>query len=231
MRVCATPPFPIAAADAAGAACTESTRWRAHDLLHMQRLPHTHEEPDWVRAAFARAPWAVVRRARGADGFIAVGVRGRERGQRFGTWLHHQDIESSCSPETLLHRQPQAGRTALPALAALALLRDMPSPLLDLTWGPTGSAGFELATGLPTLSATSDLDLLIRLPERCEPAVIRALADTLAHAATRASTRVDAQVETPAGGVALAELAAGKPRVLVRANDGPQFLADPWQPS
>ncbi|WP_322013837.1 malonate decarboxylase holo-ACP synthase [Paraburkholderia sp. J12] len=231
MRVCATPPFSAEAIDPADTSRAESARWRAHDLLRVLRLPRTHEEPEWVRAAFARAPWAVVRRARGADGFVAVGVRGAERDQRFGTWLHHQDIESFCSPEELIHRQPQAGRSTLPPFVALALLRDMPSALRDVTWGPTGSTGFELATGLPTLSATSDLDLLIRLPERCEPALIHALANTLAHAATRANTRVDAQVETPAGGVALAELAAEKPRVLVRANDGPRFLADPWQPS
>jgi phosphoribosyl-dephospho-CoA transferase len=78
------------------------------------------------------------------------------------------------------------------------------------------------------VSAASDLDLLIRLPGRCEPDFIGALAHTLAHASERAHTRVDAQIETPAGGVALAELAAGKPRVLVRANDGPRLVADPW---
>jgi phosphoribosyl-dephospho-CoA transferase len=226
MRVCAAPPF---AADAARAAGGAGGRWRPHDLLRVLQIPRTDNEPAWVRPALERTPWAVVRRAESAEGFVAIGVRGLERGQRFGTWLHHQDIESICSPEDLLKRLLQGGRSALPAFVALAALLEMPSDLHGLTWGPTGSTGFELATGTPTLSATSDLDLLIRLPERCEPAFIGALAHTLARASARAHTRVDAQIETPAGGVALAELASGKPRVLVRANDGPHLVADPWQ--
>ncbi|MFP6560884.1 malonate decarboxylase holo-ACP synthase [Paraburkholderia sp. B3] len=222
MRVCAAPPF---AADAPRVA---DARWRAHDLLRVLRIPRAHDEPEWVHTALERAPWAVVRRAEAPAGFVAAGVRGAARDQRFGTWLHHQDIEAVCSPEDLLQREPQAGRSTLPAFVALALLRERVSPLHSLAWGPTGSTGFELASGLPTLSSSSDLDLLIRLPERSEAALLRTLADVLAHASARAGTRVDAQVETPLGGVALTELAAGKPRVLVRASDGPRFVADPW---
>jgi phosphoribosyl-dephospho-CoA transferase len=222
MRVCAAPPF---SADAPRVA---DARWRAHDLLRVSRIACAPDEPEWVHAALERAPWAVVRRAEAPAGFVAAGVRGTARDQRFGTWLHHQDIESVLSPENLLQCEPQAGRGTLPAFAALTLLRETGSPLHALTWGPTGSTGFELATGAPTLSPTSDLDLLIRLPERSEAALLRALASVLARAAVHAGTRVDAQVETPAGGVALAELAAGKPRVLVRASDGARFVADPW---
>lgn len=222
MRVCAAPPF------AADALCVADERWRPHDLLRISGLPRTPEEPEWVRAALERAPWVVVRRAQAAPGFVAIGIRGATRGQRFGTWLDRQDIESICSPEDLLQKPPQTERYALPAFAALTLLRETASPLRALAWGPAGSAGFELATGSPVVSTTSDLDLLIRLPERCEFAFIRALAEALAHASARAGTRVDAQIETPAGGVALAELAAGKPRVLARAHDGPRFVADPW---
>lgn len=222
MWVCAAPPF------AAGAPCVADGRWRPHDLLRVARLPQADNEPEWVRAAFARTPWVVVRRAPAAEDFVAVGVRGAARGQRFGTWIHHQDVESIFSPEDLQRVQPQDGRSALPAFVALAALRDTPSPLHELTWGPTGSAGFELAASTLTLSASSDLDLLIRLPQRCEAGAIRALAEVLAHAAARAHTRVDAQLETPAGGIALAELAAGKARVLARASDGPRLVADPW---
>ena len=73
-----------------------------------------------------------------------------------------------------------------------------------------------------------DLDLLVRIPQRCDQPTIRALADALAQAAERAGTRVDAQLETPAGGVSLVELAAGKPHMLARANDAPRLIADPW---
>ncbi|RQH08873.1 malonate decarboxylase holo-ACP synthase [Paraburkholderia dinghuensis] len=222
MRECATPPF------AADAPRVDDARWRAHDLLRVTRRARADNEPDWVREALVRAPWAVVRRAQAADGFVAVGIRGATRAQRFGTWLHHQDVETICSPEDLLSTSPSDDRAALPAFAALTVLRASPSALDEYTWGPTGSAGFELATGAPTVSASSDLDLLIRMPERPASAAIDALADLLARAAERTGTRVDVQIETPAGGVAFVELAARKPLVLARASDGPRLVEDAW---
>lgn len=228
MRVCAAPPF---APDAPRA---NDARWRPHDLLRLARLTAVEDEPVWVRAAFARAPFAVVRRAQAASGFVAAGIRGTARAERFGTWINDQDIESSMSPESLAAAVPSPGRAALAAFVALASLRETPSLLHDFIWGPTGSTGFELATQVLTLTGSSDLDVLIRMPQRSDAATVHALAATLAHAAQRAGTRVDAQVETPAGGVALAELAQlaqGKAHVLARASDGARLVADPWQTS
>jgi phosphoribosyl-dephospho-CoA transferase len=37
---------------------------------------------------------------------------------------------------------------------------------LPLAYGPTGSIGFELASALPMATSASDLDLIIRAPER-----------------------------------------------------------------
>ncbi|MBN3858462.1 malonate decarboxylase holo-ACP synthase [Paraburkholderia sp. Ac-20340] len=227
MRVCAAPPFAV------DAPRVKQTRWRAHDLLRLERLAIAEDEPCWVREAFARAPFAVVRRAEAAAGFVAAGVRGATRSQRFGTWINDQDIESCVSPESLSDVEPLAERAAWPAFVALAALQRAfaGSGLNTFVWGPTGSAGFELATRVPTISASSDLDILIRMPDRCEWATVAALSDLLAQVAQRAGTRIDAQLETPSGGVALAELAAGKSRVLARANDGARLVADPWQPS
>ncbi|CAM2168698.1 Phosphoribosyl-dephospho-CoA transferase [Paraburkholderia sacchari] len=228
MRACAAPPF------APDAPRTDDARWRPHDLLRLARLTPVQDEPAWVREAFARAPFAVVRRAQAASGFVAAGLRGGSRAERFGTWVNVKDIESTASPESLLAIEPSSARIALAAFAALALLRETPGPLRDFVWGPTGSAGFELATQVPTLTESSDLDLLIRMPQRSDITTIEALATTLARAAQHACTRVDAQLETPAGGVALAELvqwSSGKTRVLARASDGARLVADPWQTS
>jgi hypothetical protein len=55
-------------------------------------------------------------------------------------------------------------RAKLPAFALLQAV----APLCEATgyvWGPTGSAGFELASGCPTVTQTSDLDLLMRAPD------------------------------------------------------------------
>ncbi|RAR49478.1 phosphoribosyl-dephospho-CoA transferase [Paraburkholderia unamae] len=224
MHACAAPPF------AQDAPRVDDARWRAHDLLRVARLAPSADEPAWVRNALARAPWVVVRRARAAAAFVAVGVRGGTRAERHATWLNIEDIEISMSPEALLDVATPDTRRALPAFVALAALREAASPLHDYVWGPTGSAGFELASGAATLTASSDLDILIRLPQRIERAAIDTLAHVLAEAAGRAGTRIDAQLETPAGGVALAELAAHKPRVLARASSGAQRVADPWCP-
>jgi len=228
MRVCAAPPFAVA--DRAASSC--DARWRPHDLLRLRRLPVFDDEPAWVRDAFARAPYAVVRRALAADDVIAIGVRGAERAQRYGTWAHAGDVLNVVPPEALILATPLSGRSALPPFVALAHLvaqqTDANSPLSQFVWGPTGSAGFELATQVPAVTGSSDLDLLIRTPEPLSPHIAAALLEQLQTLATQTAIRVDAQLETPAGGVALAEWAARKPRVMARHARGPQLLADPW---
>ncbi|MGH8782373.1 malonate decarboxylase holo-ACP synthase [Paraburkholderia sp.] len=205
-------------------------RCRPHDLLRLRRLPHADDEPSWLRDAWARAPFAVVRRSPAADGFVAIGVRGATRAQRYGTWATSADIEQRIAPEHLVNEAPYPHRHDLPVFAALALLLRDAVCLRQFAWGPTGSVGFELGTNQPTVNASSDLDLLIRTPGPLTLADAQHLFDELQHAAQRAGTRIDAQLETPAGGVALAEYAAGKLRVLARDANGPQLVDDPWHP-
>ena len=221
MRECAAPPW------------THDTlpvpdpRRRAHDLLKLRRLRAFDREPAWVRDAFARAPFVVVRRAEAAAGFAAVGVRGAERAQRFGTWADTADIESAFAPEDLVHATPHRARAHLPAFAALSALRGA-GCVAAFAWGPAGSVGFELATGVPAVSAASDLDLLIRTGAPLSRDDARALLTELTAHAAHAGIHIDAQLETPAGGVALSELAASKARVMARGARGPRLVADPW---
>lgn len=226
MQVCAAPPF------AADHALSSDARWQPHDLLRLHRLPQFDGEPAWVRGSFERAPYAVVRRALAADGFVAIGLRGAGRSQRYGTWVHRDDIEFAVPPEALVRSGPLAERNALPAFAALAALqRDTAGALAGFVWGPAGSAGFELASQTPAVTFSSDLDLLIRTPEKLSRHAAIELLHYLQATAQRAGIRVDAQLETPAGGVALAEWAADKARVMARHARGPQLLADPWAPA
>lgn len=223
MQTCAAPPFAIEHA----LSC--DTRWQPHDLLRLRHLQSVDDEPPWVREAFARAPVAVVRRALAADGFVAIGVRGAGRAQRYGTWARVADIETAVPPEALAQSKPLAVRGDLAAFVALAALqRDAAGPLHAFVWGPTGSAGFELVTQMPTVTASSDLDLLIRTPESLTRAHALALLNQLQTHAKNAGIRVDAQLDTPAGGVALAEWATDKARVMARHASGPQLIADPW---
>jgi phosphoribosyl-dephospho-CoA transferase len=223
-RACALPPW------SAKAPVASDTRWRAHDLLKLRRLPELPGEPAWVRSAFARAPFAVVRRAEAAAGFVAIGLRGVQRNERYGAWAESSDIETVIAPEDLAGMQPAVDRAPYPVYKILHAVHQTRC-LSAFTWGPTGSAGFELATGLPTVTSSSDLDLLIRTPTPLSIDTARALLDELSAHAARAGTRIDAQMETPAGGVALAEFASGKVRVLARGAQGPRLVADPWAAS
>jgi phosphoribosyl-dephospho-CoA transferase len=132
-------------------------------------------------------------------------------------------------------RNPLAARNALPAFAALALAvvqrEAAGGALSEFVWGPTGSTGFELATQIPTVTLSSDLDLLIRAPEKLSHDIAIQLLRSLQAIAQCAGIRVDAQLETPAGGVALTEWAAGKARVMARHARGPQLVSDPWAPA
>lgn len=225
MRVCAAAPF---ASPDVLLGC--DTRWHAHDILRVRRLETFDNEPAWVRDAFARAPFVVVRRAQAAAGFLAIGVRGAARNERYGTWARSEDIEAVFRPEALLSRASELAkeRAALPVFVALDALRRDGSWFGSYTWGPTGSSGFELATGTPTVTTTSDLDLLIRMPNHLSHDEATHIQTALDQHAARTGVRIDAQLETPAGGVALAEYASRKARVMARHANGPQLVADPW---
>ena len=203
-----------------------------HDLLHL--APGTPDFPDapaWVAASLKRAPFVVVRRAVPVNGLIAVGIRGAMRSERFGSWLDSRYVERVLEPEALLaNLKPSVTRAQLPAFALLQAV----APLCDATgyvWGPTGSSGFELASGCPTVTQTSDLDLLMRAPDPLGRTSAKTLFDAISQAALHHGTHIDVQIQTPDGAFSLAEYAHPGARVMLRCADGPKLVADPWQTS
>ncbi len=137
------------------------------------------------------------------------------------------DSVTSVAPRpcTTAVRAPATDPDAMPARAALARVAVLLSQR-GYCWGPGGSIGFELATGVPTATWSSDLDLVLRRDCRLEANEAARLLELLAEAA--APARVDVIVETPAGGVLLADLARSPTQVLLRTPDGPRRSADPW---
>lgn len=205
---------------------TEPADYSAHDLLRV-RGPESLSgapPPGWAAAALRATPWVVVRRALLSDnGSLPVGVRGRRRAQRHAAWLPPRDVARRVRPEEL------AGRGAaldplLPAVRALATVAET-FVAAGLSWGPTGSVGFELVTGARAVNASSDLDVLVRADEPLDRRVAADLLDGI----SGLGCRVDCLVEAPAGAFALAELVSGN-AVLLRTEDGPRLVADPWLP-
>jgi len=130
-------------------------------------------------------------------------------------------IEQIVAPERLCVDGPPEDH-GLPAFAALRTVR----PYLNgtgLQWGPTGSVGFEIATGRHTVTHESDLDVMIRLRD-INASLLQQLSALQAKLSSTA-VRIDCQVETPVGAVALAEVASSQPRVMVRTAAGPRLLA------
>ena len=202
-----------------------------HDLIRLLEpiaLTADASVPAWVEPALRRTPWVVVRRGPICDGMIPVGVRGLARQQRFAAVLAVAEIADRLSPEELTESHHVIARKRedeAPALAALARV----APILASRghrWGPGGSVGFEIATGVATATSSSDLDLIIWQDHRLGPDDAIDLRIVLTEAA--APARVDVLIETPLGGVSLAELAAMPARLLVRTPDGPRLSADPW---
>ncbi|WP_164478345.1 malonate decarboxylase holo-ACP synthase [Mycolicibacterium stellerae] len=192
---------------------------RPHDLLRLSAaatalLPT--DAPAWPGTALSAAPWVVVRRAAVPDGLIPVGVRGSDRSQRYPWTIGWESVRELVTPEDLAVTLPARN---LPVLEMLPAVREI---FRGLRWGPTGSVGFELATGLPTASATSDLDVVVRT-SLCDGEVLQRLGEVHTQLA-RLDVRVDCQVETPKGAIALAELVSASDDVLVRTPFGPRLV-------
>ncbi|GAC1500357.1 MAG: malonate decarboxylase holo-ACP synthase [Vulcanimicrobiaceae bacterium] len=178
------------------------------------------DAPPWVRASLARAPWVVVRRACARE--IAVGIRGQRRDQRFATRVRAADVRERLDPYALAARIPDAPRPLdraardVRAYAARAGLR----------LGITGSYGFELASGVATTRAQSDLDAVVAGAHLVQ-SHLRAHADTCERVERETGVRVDIEVLLPAGGAALLDLVGAARQVLVKTNHGPMLVACP----
>ncbi|MGE6323246.1 malonate decarboxylase holo-ACP synthase [Pseudomonas oryzihabitans] len=177
--------------------------------------------PAWaVEIAQAGLP-VVVRRAAPETDLIPVGLRGTTRAERMAAWLEPAVVLQRRSPEAL---RITNGCRDLPVFDTLARLQTRLDDL-GLPWGPTGATGYELASGWPALHAGSDLDLLIRCATPLSRDQARAL---LAALQAQALCRLDILLETPLGGVALADWAGSAPRVLLKTATGPRLVRDPW---
>ncbi|CAG9001628.1 MAG: Phosphoribosyl-dephospho-CoA transferase [Candidatus Celerinatantimonas neptuna] len=198
-----------------------------HDLIWIDSLSDIkwsgHCE-SWISDIWQPHYPLVVRRDIQADGWIAAGVRGSLRSQRQACWVPATLVQKVVHPEdlvnqSLLELHPQKDMAPIRSLIALTRLS------WPLPWGVTGSCGYALATGESVMHASSDLDLLVR-------AAIPPSFDWVANIANILESlpcRIDIQLETPNGGVALSEWSRKSGPVLVKSSGGPYLSSNPWQ--
>jgi phosphoribosyl-dephospho-CoA transferase len=202
-----------------------------HALLRVDNLDALRWEavqPEWVGASLQRAPWVVVRRPTHRACQLPVGVRGALRRQRAAAWLSDSAVQESITPQQLAgqcawRRHP--GRHAHPAFQVLDEVAAVFAAHGHCgRWGPGGSVGFELASGLCSTTPDSDLDLVLQ----ADWPIARSDAGSLHAALSQLPVRIDVLLETPFGAVALSEYVGSSARVLLRCPDGPRLVRDPW---
>jgi phosphoribosyl-dephospho-CoA transferase len=169
-------------------------------------------------------PWVVVRRGRIEDGLIPVGVRGSQRHERCAGFTRLSEVLESRRPDQLRLMLAEDSRRALQAFRTLSYLE---SHLvgLDMGWGPGGSVGYELASGIPVVRADSDLDFILFAPRKLEITE----AQDLWRMVSSAPGKVDVLVETPFYGFSLEEFVTTSPRkILLRTTDDRILGSNPW---
>jgi phosphoribosyl-dephospho-CoA transferase len=200
---------------------------KTHDLLWICERAHliSQVQPKWVRATLQRAPVVVVRRAEASPGLIPVGIRGRDRTQRHAALLRLGDVVARRTPQSLaadqVWRKPYAAMTS-DMFRALELFSEV-AEKFDLVWGPVGSVGFQLGTGMPTIKSTSDLDIVILCPGPVDRYNLSSLYENICDC----RPHIDVILERQLGAVALEEYLKNR-NVLVKTALGPRLAALSW---
>ena len=169
-------------------------------------------------------PWVVVRRSRISDGLIPVGVRGAQRHERCAGFTGLSDVLEARRPDQLRLMLAEDSRRTLQAFRSLSYLESRLAGV-DLTWGPGGSVGYELASAIQAVHVDSDLDFILSAPQKLDISE----AQDLWRMIRSAPGKVDALVETPLCGFSLEEFVTASPRkILLRTSDGRILGSNPW---
>lgn len=184
--------------------------------------------PDWVYEAVDRTKRVVVRRAPVKNGLLPIGVRGELRHQRYAAYLLLSSVTDVQTPIQLAEQARWKSISRKDALVAFSVLEQIASYCnkAGIRWGPTGSIGFELASGCETAHAGSDIDIAIY----AERPVERQTAENWMRFHQRLPVRIDALLETPAGACSFIEYARSERRILLRTQAGPRLVRCPWNP-
>ena len=200
-----------------------------HDLILLREesaLISSEGGPSYPYLNPNQRPWVVVRRGRISDGLIPVGVRGSQRHERWAGFTEVSEVLETRRPDQLRLLLAEDSRRLLKAFRTLSYLENHLVGL-DMSWGPGGSVGYELASRIPAVRDGSDLDLILFAPKKLNITK----AQDLWRMISSAPGKVDALVETPFCGFSLEEFVTTSRKILLRASDGRILGSNPWNPS
>ncbi|WP_163653166.1 malonate decarboxylase holo-ACP synthase [Listeria sp. PSOL-1] len=196
-----------------------------HDLLQIHVKPYEKELTSWALQSLNKAPWVVVRRDETTN--IPVGIRGHKRNQRLAFEISLQDVIKKVTPyhifkQKMWERLP-VERKSLTGIKALShIYQQYPT----LPFGVGGSVGFECVTHQESIQKTSDLDLLLYLPEKVSQENLQQWQLFF----EKYPVHIDVQIITLGGGFSLQEWLNKTTRtILVKTKSGPVLVEDPWK--
>lgn len=203
-----------------------------HSLLRLSNadaLEWESDPPEWAAETLRRAPFVVMRRPLPRPEVFPVGIRGAARSQRAAAWVPVGAAQECITPQMLAAQHAWRQRRDFAVTPAVAAL-EQAAAIFDHhgmagRWGPAGSVGFELASGVRATTPNSDLDIVLD----AAASMARADAARLHTELSALTVRIDVLLETPNGAVALAEYAKSAGAILLRAPQGPRLSRDPWR--
>ncbi|KAF1297812.1 malonate decarboxylase holo-[acyl-carrier-protein] synthase [Enterococcus sp. JM4C] len=193
----------------------------AHDIVQFQKTEALQVDwPDWF--CETDPLYATVRRGTATQNKLPVGLRGKERSQRFAFELPQEAVTAVIHPWQLTEKE-SFRKTEIAQYPVYLAFQQAKKILKGSKWGVGGSLGFELATGFPTVKETSDFDLLIYTKELAD------LPLTVIQQNLEYFHQVDTQIITEKGGFALKEYLRnhGK-KLLLKTITGPVLTDELW---
>jgi len=193
---------------------------KVHDIVEfacIEKLKDYTSLPPWVVNSPEAANYGVVRRMATSKDIVPIGLRGKTREQRAGTFIHKQEILRVITPESLINQMDKHEQQIY--YSSLRKIREE-FLKLNLTWGPTGSVGFEIATSHKVTSTNSDIDISIYIKE-----IDHHLLVEVNQFIDKLEFRIDAQVEIPQLGAFLLNdyVKHSESGFILRTPFGPQL--------
>ena len=193
----------------------------AHDIVQFHITENMSVTwPEWFEKTTPF--YATIRRGRAEKGYLPVGLRGKERNQRFAFELLLEAVDTVIQPWSLI-KKSSFREEEIAHYPVYQAYKQAAEILQGAKWGVGGSLGFELATGRPTVKPTSDFDLLIYANEPAELPLL-AIQQHLAY-----FQQVDTQIISQKGGFSLKEyLKNPSKKLLMKTISGPVLTDELW---